>query len=327
MAHLRARNAMSKYYPLEYSIESHTNYAITNQACQVPCVGDTVNIDTIIIPNSATLNNISMLEISSDYKTIWKVPFDLLMMLSRVSVRDDDTYIQINRNMLFMNGVENNDIPMRAMSYDKMRVTLVAGSTFEYRIMLLYKHYPNDMRTKITYDRHFMPINQYISNQLKGLRTNLRYFTGQEIVMSPGLFVEVNSELLGLNIELDGNDLLNYDKYMIETYGTVIHRDIGWSRRHSMALNYSLNSVLPNEIIDIIENNCRKNSKEKYVYWVPFKPYRKWNSNDMSSTLCIDQYGSVMLNLTTRKYGIIGNVHIVRANFLTVEKSFTSLAT
>ena len=67
---------------------------------------------------------------------------------------------------------------------------------------------------------------------------------------------------------------------MIQHYG-FIKKGYKWTQAHHNELYRTLQKILPIEIINLINNYCKK-FKLKDLCWIPFEPQKKWNANDVT---------------------------------------------
>ncbi len=221
-----------------------------------------VIFDSVIIPKSINLDNIKDIEIMMNGRAVFRLPFDLILDNSHnIKTIDNNYNITIPKELCNINAsidlLKNNFIiPLvrliRSVCY--FNLTTIDKNNFNYQIIIKKIRVDNDTLNKIIKPyMHYIDIHEYNTF----INTKSIEFTEKSIINE--IYIKLHSELIDYKLYI--NNVLYNDKYF-------------WSSHHSNALHESLNNILPNELIDHIQNffieKNKKNNNYYYIYKIPF---------------------------------------------------------
>ena len=104
---------------------------------------------------------------------------------------------------------------------------------------------------------------------------------------------------------------------MIESFGKMYKREYLWTNLHSLITRFTLNKVLPLEVVDIIDNLCyRPKFNCAYFYWIPFQAKKEWNDKRIETSFNLSRIDDITIQMETVNGLIDGKMHVLQHNIL-----------
>jgi len=321
---LVACGGMNKYFNINYTIgidisdiESNTYFTLTRQC-------DAVIFDVLVLPLNVDFDKIEYFELEIGGTTIMRVSFSLLIHLSLVERKKDGYYITINENLFKINYLSKNDIenhlmgiPLVALQYHEARVHLRSQDKFQYKLINRNIFYDTQQRGYIAQNGHEMIINNFDTT----IESNTNICNLNSGLVSTGLFIETFDELIGFTIILNGHIRFDMNEFMINSYGQLLNIQNKWTNEHTKTFIEYGKNMMPVDIVKLILDECKKLNPKKYLYWIPFEPYKKWDDNSkINSCLNLSQIEKtqIRMNFKNNKYNFDTKIHTFQKNILRV---------
>jgi len=264
--------------------------------CTIARLGDIWWIDTLSI-ELHNIPHIETLDFIIGINTIFKIDFNLLIAISKTSIKDGVMYINILPNILFDNKTSVGDIslfegiPLVSLQYNAVLLKIITKNHKNVNFSILHKYifYDVNPRNQIVETDHSYKIKQY-ANITSNIITEtnisvddnkIRYSLYRALYCITGAFIFSKNELEYLRLVLNEHNIYEYTKEMLNNYGLAIK--IGNNKNYNYdnnikIFNKGLCSVLPNEILNYIDNMIDDNVKNpKYLYWIPLTKNKHYN--------------------------------------------------
>lgn len=210
-----------------------------------------INICAIVIPKRISPNNIISIEITGersrfDIRRIMYFPIDIIKLFE---IKETNDHI-----LIIIDNTYNNLIP--SFLYDFFYVYVHATEEFGYQLMAS----SFDLKSDISYSKNI----KLISNTIKNLKNKC---DDKNIL---GIYI-ITQELIKV-LKINGYGMkLQYDEITICYYNNLKQVRPSWTRKQELMLIFSLNKILPIEIINIIKEYITKDKHTEYVYYFPFE--------------------------------------------------------
>lgn len=239
----------------------------------IPKIADIYLLEAIMIPNKYDLGIIEYFEIFIGYSLIITIPFYLLLKLSNIQRTPTHNIICIPKS-IFSSSSTFNGFPLYLLM-ENLTVKLHSNYDIKYSLIQKYTFIHSDILNDLKKQSNDKTIETNINNFIDIPFTNkngigIRYNTYN----SSGFFIKTNKELKKISFSLHGQTCFGYDNFLIQFIGKTIFEN-KWTVQHKKALYASLKNILPNDMINIINNFVKVH--EEYLYWIPIEPHEDWN--------------------------------------------------
>lgn len=243
---------------------------------------DTIKFNQILISKKIRLNEIHELCVNIGEYTIWKIPFCILLQLSKIILSGDAYQISINEklfgitnNTLLLDyGIKDSGIVFIAMQYSSLSIKLISKNNFDYKMTFITRKYETVLRRGLAQRSHTYTISQIyrFENEI----TSQIMIDGIIIVSRDhdlnSMIVENNNFLLKI---LDQNQI----DYNIKGIAHKIKtNEFCWSKEHYLTVHNILKQIFPIEIIHKICELCFDNNYMGNLYWTPFMGFHDWDT-------------------------------------------------
>ena len=249
---------------------------------------DVVFLDGLVIPCDK-IHCIQSFSVIIGGTAIWKIPFNLIMKLSKVQKKTNsdksinkDSYIIMFPNSLFS---DDNSIKLIALQFHIVGIMVEANDSFNYKLMIKRQYLETEARRTMAQISHEIIINQYKYWTFQNETRELYSIDPENI--STGIFIESNLPIKKYILKLNGQNHSEYNRNMIQLYNCLVSKR-QWTKAHSMTLNFILRKIIPTELINIIENHCKIN---EYLYWFPIRAGDSFNDKNTDCTMNFSAFG------------------------------------
>lgn len=236
-----------------------TIYCSTNEHINIPYKETTLKFIAIQLDKKQNLQDIHDIHIYIGYNLIWKLSFNMLCKLSKITYDDDNCYITFHDDMF-------DTIPVASIPFHPVQFRINSKKQIKYELHLEYRY----IKYQKPLDNVCIPITQYHESGINHLETHI---VPNDIRNFTGFFIET-TKIKNLTIKLDGITVIKYNQYVLNS--NMVAKDI-WTKRKSVVFNIIMEKIMPYEIIDHIE----KYICDTYLYYVPINiDNKKWFSKD-----------------------------------------------
>lgn len=209
-----------------------------------------VNICAIVIPKRISPNNIISIEITGEsHYNIQRIMYFPIDIIKLFAVKETNDHI-----LIIIDNTYNNLLP--SFLYDFFYVYVHAIEDFGYQLMAT----SIDLKSDISYSKNI----KLISNTIKNLKDKC---DDKNIL---GIYIITHELIKELDIIGYGMQL-QYNELTICYYNNLKQVRPSWTRKHELMSIFSLNKILPIEIINIIKEYITKDKYTEYVYYFPFE--------------------------------------------------------
>ena len=272
---LVAYNSVNNYFPINYSLTPYNILSNTDNPLIITRTFDSILINGFVI-KSCDINNIKNLQIIFGGSIIYSMPMNLLLMTSRIIYNNNNYHIIINKKLFFN---DHPEIFMIALSY--MPVTVVFKTrkniSIDYELMLLGKQYQTEQRRE--YEQNLIS-NEIYQYQTFKIKTNEVTKIKPKLVTT-NIFVETRYPITNFKLSANGISVFDYNANMIVFRQCLITKRKLWSKKHLLALKFSLGMFIPLDIIKEIEAYCISNDVFLYCFCISSE---SWQNTDPNAT-------------------------------------------
>lgn len=304
------------YYPLNYTMETDILNLKSNNSTYIVRNGDTIIFETLIIPSNINFEHISSFEIKIGGSIVWNIPFELLLKLIPPKCIGNNYYITFDKNLfgetkqLKMLTDSNFELPLIALVYNVVTITLKSSLEFSYNIITKYVFYNTEIRRSLAEGPHEFKITQYHTLNINNYETKINAGC-----VSPGMYIKTYSPITKYTLQLQGLTHTKLSKDLIEYYKNLISTPYVWSKKHSLTLEYSLNKLLPKDIINVIEGYVMSEIKSEYLYYFPVSQIGYVHDENLTiNTSCIE----VVVKIETEDGNHNGQIYVKGKNIFRV---------
>jgi len=318
--------ADNKLFSNAYAIQSKLINANSASAYTIPYTSDGIHIQSLIIPISVNVNEIVSLQIQNNGNIIWNIPFDIIMM-KKMKTINNNFYIT-NLDDLFGNLfdsrflIDNKNILFLIMLFSSFTFQLITKDkyyNFDYKILFNEIFYQSNIRQLLAsnllinniYTYNTIPIHKNIINIRNGLIN--------------GFYIKINDPIINFKLSLNNQIMVEYKEDLIDCLSMLQHKKVNWTEKQSLALRYSLNKILPLELIFMIEDYVDKTNN--FIYYFPLSAFDTININNgdkkdydpiINANLCKD----VLITIVTKNNVYDGEVYVKQKNQLMYKDGF-----
>lgn len=312
---LVATGVMNKTFPNNYSNTQNIIDCQSNISHHFIRSYDAVKIQGLIIPTKNNLNNITSIEINIGGNTIFSIPFDIIKA-NNTMIIEDDYYITIPDEIFGIKFDENHMIkdkfliPLICLQYHDVEIILIARDdnqfyNFNYQIMIHQIYYQSDIRKNILQKNKSEDIiYQYQSFPIVSNSNTIN----PHLLMS-GIYIKSLYSIIKYELLLNNIPYRSIEKNMILYNRYLQSKRSLWTKKHSLTLEYSLNTILPLEIIYMIEEYVK--DRYEYLYYFPIADY-----ND--TTINCDKFDNIKINLISENGKYDGKIYVKNLNLLVI---------
>jgi hypothetical protein len=296
---------------------------------------DTIKFNQLLISNKIRLNEIHELCVNIGNYTIWKIPFCILLQLSKIMLLDDVYQISINEklfgitdNTLLLDyDIKDSGIVFIAMQYSGLSIKLISKNNFDYKMTFITRKYETSLRISLAQRSHSYTISQICKFE-KEITSQICRFEIASQIMIDGIIIVSRDHDLDSMIVSNNNFLLKIlDQDQIDyNIKGVAHKikinEFCWSKEHYLTVHDILKDIFPIEIIHKICELCFDNNYMGNLYWTPFMGFHDWDRSERIEHNGI-YYNNKKLNYINNKiyvndniFGIERETYIKRPNIL-----------
>lgn len=281
---------------------------------------DDISFVSICVPFGCNFDDIDNLVITANSMTIWRIPFSLIVQLSKVECTNKHKIIYLHDNLFFDGATVNYldaCIPIYKLQYsvidvyleckNKIVCSLCIKKVYRKCSMLCDHHVAknNNAPDKIT-----LRINQYDKHNFK----NSCKWSIPNLSNSTGFFIECE-KMSAISIIICNINAMTFDEDIVDIYVKKIHSY--WTDKHSIALIESLSAILSRDIAKHIETFVDKSS----LYWVPFTICKEWYDNVVTCDFIWPDNKFVEFNKEQS-----GTLYVLKKNALVIECGLCNFA-
>ncbi len=310
---------INKYYPSNYGIQTHIFNLKSNNNTAIVRTGDTIIFEALIIPADINFEHILSFDIIIGGSPIWTIPFELLLKLIPPKRIGNKYYITFDKN-LFGDTNQSNmlmdcnfELPLILLHLHQVLINLKSSIDFEYDLITKYVYYDIEIRRSLTHQAHQareFKIMQYHTININNCETKINL----SCVFS-GLYIKTNSLITKYSLQLNGLIHTEISEELIKYYGNLISKRYVWTKKHSLMLEYSLNKLLPKELIHVIEDYATNEIKYEYLYYFPVSQIN--STYDENSTINSGRL-EVSVKIQTEDENYDGRIYVKGKNILRV---------
>ena len=282
---------------------------------------DAVKIQGLIIPTKNNLNNITSIEINIGGNTIFSIPFDIIKA-NNTMIIEDDYYITIPDEIFgnyYGDFVIKNKflIPLICLRYHDVEFILIARDdnqfyNFNYQIMIHQIYYQSDIRKNMVQkNKSENIIYQYQSFPIVGNSNTI-----DPRLLMTGIYIKSLSSIIKYELLLNNILYRSIEKNMILYNRYLQSKRSLWTKKHSLTLEFSLNTILPLEIIYMIEEYVK--DKYEYLYYFPIADYNH-------ITINCDKVDNIKINLISENEKYDGKIYVKNLNLLVIHDGIVGI--
>lgn len=256
-----------------------------NMHNQITSTCEIITIKTIVLPTNVNVNYIDF-KIMVGYDTLWSIPLSLLFKTNKLFEKKGKYYLELVQNIFG----EIEGIQTVSVIYQPIYVLMETSTNIDvndtiFKFIIQEKYHNSNVREEMVMSIHTFRVNQYYDFKLDNsiCTMNMRGHIS-------GIFIELSSPLTSCKLSTHDGDLTYYDIDLIIAYRLLIHKKHMWSNKHKLMLTFSLNKILPTDIINEIDNYCKEYEYE-YLYWIPF------DANALEQDIYCNSIGTVNFSL------------------------------
>lgn len=295
------------YTKAKFTNEIKINKHNTNERVYVTKIYDIFLIRAFVISNKYNLNHFKYFEIFIGHNLIWKIPFELLIMLSSIQKTKLETIITIPEH-IFSNSGTFVGIPLYKLAFND--TTFVVTGEYGIKYSIVQRNTLCHINIRELRDKDYVEIiNKY--DVFKFHNEQQFYIDTYSQIKISGFFIKLNEKLNLIKFKLENQTLFNYDKFMVDFVGKIIYK-YKWSKKHKKTLFDTLNKFIPNDVINII--NDYANNYNEYLYWIPFNSEKSWNINNCDNYITMPRYVTIEFDKTYS-----GQIYLLYHNILIIK--------
>jgi len=253
-------------------------------------------VEAIRIPIKYDLKLFENFEIYINHLQIISIPFYLLLKLSYVKQSSTHNIVYISKD-IFSNISTFNGFPLYLLFHSiNYKITSLYAYSYSYShimdcaIIQKYTVIHSDVKReleKLHNNKEIKSnINQYSSIEF----TNEKCVNFNNYGYVSGFFIKTNKKLNRIKLTVGNLLIFDYESDLIGFVGSMIYQ-YTWTMKHKKSLYKSLRGILPNDMINIINDYVKM--YEEYLYWIPLEPHDIWNKKYDNN--CNDNYCKIKL--------------------------------
>lgn len=333
--------AVNETYPVDYARHPNEIKLRSNTPHDLIKMSDTIIFNALIIQCHVNLNLIRDITITirnknNDITNVWIIPFDMIR-INNTNIIDNEYFVTIKNKLLGFTTDKKllikDALEIPVLAINEQRITFIMNSVYDFDFELLVESifYQDQIRRLIYREKIEQYIYQYqqytITQNTTVIKSNL---------MSIGVYIKISDMITKLSFCYCSASMLSLSKRQIDYYRYLINKKVLWSKEHSETLRSVLESVLPVDILFIIEQYAKSdthdihdiydiydtNDKCEYLYYVPFSLNDISNSGINLNSMYRD---GMIVKIETANNTYDGKIWIKCKNVLLIENNTASV--
>lgn len=262
-------------------------------------IGDIWIVEAIRIPVKYNLDIFKNFKIYISHLKIISIPFYLLLKLSCVKQTSTHNIIHIPKE-IFSNISSFNGFALYLLyDYVNYKVTCTDSYSYSYSysrimdcaIIQKYTIIHSNVKTELEKLHNNKPIKSNINQYFSVGFTNEKCVSLSGLRYLSGFFIKTNKKLNRIKLSVGKLLIFDYESDLIEFVGSIIYQ-YTWTMKHKKSLYKSLRNILPNDMINIINDYVKM--YEEYLYWIPLEAHDMWNQK--RDKYCDENYNRITLD-------------------------------